>query len=76
MFRQGLVLTGAGLAVGLAAAVAAARLLETVLFEVEPLDPQVYLGVILLLTLVALVAGYLPARRAAALDPAQVLKAE
>jgi ABC-type lipoprotein release transport system permease subunit len=70
------VLTGAGLAVGLSSAVAAARLLETVLFEVEPLDPQVYLGVILLLTLVSLVAGYLPARRAAALDPAQVLKAE
>jgi putative ABC transport system permease protein len=76
IFQQGLVLTGAGLAVGLAAAFAATRLLETVLFEVEPLDPQVYLGVILLLTLVALVAGYLPARRAAALDPAQVLKAE
>ena len=76
IFRQGLVLTGAGLAVGLAAALAATRLLETVLFEVEPVDPQVYLGVVLLLTLVALVAGYLPARRAAALDPAQVLKAE
>lgn len=74
--RQGLVLTGIGLAVGLAAAAATTRLLETVLFEVAPMDPQVYLGVILLLTLVALMAGYLPARRAAALDPAQVLKAE
>ena len=74
--RQGLVLTGIGLAVGLAAAAATTRLLETVLFEVAPVDPQVYLGVILLLTLVALMAGYLPARRAAALDPAQVLRAE
>jgi predicted permease len=76
IFRQGLVLTGVGLAVGLAAAVAATRLLRTVLFEVRPVDPQVYLGVVVLLTLVALVAGYLPARRAAALDPAQVLKSE
>ena len=61
---------------GLAAAVAATRLLETVLFEVRPVDPQVYLGVVFLLALVALVAGYLPARRAAVLDPAQVLKTE
>ena len=76
ILRQGLVLTGLGLAVGLAAAVAATRLLETVLFEVRPVDTQVYLGVVLLLTLVALVAGYLPARRAAMLDPAEVLKPE
>lgn len=76
ILRQGLVLTGIGLAVGLAAAAAATRLLETVLFEVEPVDPLVYLGVVLLLTMVALMAGYLPARRAAGLDPAQVLKAD
>jgi len=76
ILRQGLVLTGVGLTVGLAAAVAATRLLETVLFEVQPVDTQVYLGVALLLALVGLVAGYLPARRAAVLDPAQVLKAE
>ena len=62
--------------VGLAAAAAATRLLQTVLFEVQPVDTQVYVGVVLLLALVTLVAGYLPARRAAVLDPAQVLKAE
>ena len=73
---QGLGLTLAGLAVGLAAAVAAARLLKTVLFEVQPVDAQVYFGVAVLLTLVAVAAGYLPARRASSLDPAQVLKAE
>ena len=73
---QGLGLTLAGLAVGLAAAVAAARLLKTVLFEVQPVDAQVYCGVAVLLTLVAVAAGYLPARRASSLDPAQVLKAE
>ena len=76
ILRQGLFLTGVGLTVGLAGAVAATRLLETVLFEVRPVDTQVYLGVVLLLALVALVAGYLPARRAAVLDPAQVLKTE
>jgi predicted permease len=76
ILRQGLVLTGVGLALGLAAAVAATRLLEKVLFEVRPVDAQVYVGVVLLLALVALVAGYLPARRAAMLDPAEVLKPE
>jgi predicted permease len=76
ILRQGLVLTGVGLTVGLAAAVAATRLLETVLFEVQPVDAQVYFGVVLLLATVALLAGYLPARRAAVLDPAIVLKSE
>jgi predicted permease len=76
ILRQGLVLTGVGLTVGLAAAAAATRLLEKVLFEVRPVDAQVYLGVVLLLTFVALLAGYLPARRAALLDPAEVLKPE
>jgi putative ABC transport system permease protein len=76
ILRQGLVFAAAGLAVGLAAAMAVARLLKTVLFEVQPVDTQVYLGVVVLLGLVTLVAGYLPARRAAALDPATVLQAE
>jgi putative ABC transport system permease protein len=76
ILRQGLVLTGVGLMVGLAIAAGAARLLETVLFEVQPVDTQVYVGVVVLLALVAVLAGYLPARRAAVLDPAQVLKSE
>ena len=73
---QGLVLAGAGLAVGLAAAVAATRLLATVLFEVQPVDIQVYLGVVVLLGVVTLAAGYIPARRAAVMDPVEVLRAE
>ena len=76
ILAQGLGLTAIGLAAGLAVAVAAARLLETVLFEVQPLDTQVYLAVAVLLTVVTLAAGYLPARRASVLDPAQVLKTE
>ena len=73
---QGLVLAAAGLAVGLAAAVAATRLLATVLFEVQPVDVQVYLAVVVLLGVVTLMAGYIPARRAAVMDPVEVLKAE
>ena len=72
---QGLTLAAVGLALGLAAAAAATRLLTTVLFEVQPLDIQVYLGVVVLLGVLTLVAGYLPARRAAIVDPMEVLKA-
>jgi predicted permease len=73
---QGLVLAAAGLAIGLGAAFAATRLLTTVLFEVRPVDAQVHLGVVLLVGIVTLIAGYLPARRAAVVDPAEVLKTE
>ena len=73
---QGLILAAVGLALGLAGAVAATRLLTTMLFEVRPVDTQVYLGVVVLLGVMTLVAGYLPARRAAVVDPVEVLKAE
>lgn len=61
---------------GLAGAVAATRLLETVLFEVRPIDVQVYMGVIALIAMVTLLAGYLPAWRAAVLNPVDALKVE
>ena len=73
---QGLVLAVVGLALGLMASVAATRLLTTMLFEVQPVDAQVYLGVAMLLGAVTLVAGYLPARRAAVLDPVEVIRNE
>jgi len=76
MLRRALVIALGGLVVGLVAAAALTRLLGTMLFEVKPFDPHVYLVVSILLSLVALLAGYLPARRAAALDPAEVLRAE
>ena len=76
ILEQGLLFNAAGLAVGLGAAVAAARLLTTVLFEVEPIYAQVYVAVAVLLWLVTFLASYLPARRAAGLDPAAVLQAE
>jgi putative ABC transport system permease protein len=73
---QGVVLAIAGVVLGLAGAVAATRLLETVLFEVRPIDVQVYLGVVALIAIVTLLAGYLPAWRAAVLNPVDALKAE
>jgi predicted permease len=76
ILRQGLVLAAIGLAVGLAASAVATRLLTTVLFEVRPVDAEVYLGVVVLLAAATLLAGYLPARRAARMDPVAVLKAE
>ncbi|HEX7780235.1 MAG TPA: FtsX-like permease family protein, partial [Vicinamibacterales bacterium] len=76
MLRQSLVLAAAGLALGFAAAIAAASVLGTVLFEVQPLDAVVYPAVMALLGLVTLAAAYAPARRAAGLDPVEVLKAD
>jgi predicted permease len=76
ILKQGLVLAGIGLALGLGGAVAATRLLATVLFQVKPVDIQVYVAVAILLGFVTLVAGYLPARRAAGADPVEVLKTD
>jgi putative ABC transport system permease protein len=73
---QGLALAFAGLVLGLAGAAVATRLLETVLFQVRPIDIQVYLGVIGLVAIVTLLAGYVPAWRAAVVNPVEVLKAE
>jgi putative ABC transport system permease protein len=73
---QGLAVAAVGVALGLAGSALAARLLTTMLFEVQPLDVQVYLAVVALLGIVTLIAGYIPARRAAIVDPVQVLKAD
>jgi putative ABC transport system permease protein len=68
------VLTGIGLAIGLIAAVAATRLVTSMLFEVKAGDPLTYLGVAVLLATVSLAAGYIPARRATRLDPVSALR--
>ncbi len=73
---QGLVLAGLGLALGLAAAVAGTRFLTTMLFQVQPNDPWVYLAVAALLGVVTLVASYVPAMRAAKIDPLTALRQE
>jgi putative ABC transport system permease protein len=73
---RGLLLTGLGLTLGLAGAVGATRLLTTMLFQVKPTDPAVYFGVIVLIGVATMAASYLPARRAAAIDPLVALRQE
>jgi predicted permease len=76
VLRQGMTLAAVGLAVGLAGAVAATRLLSTMLFAVKPTDPLTYALVIALLALVSLAATWIPARRAMRLDPLVALRQE
>jgi len=73
--RQGMTMVGVGVALGLAAAPPLTRLLASLLFGVGALDPVTFVAVPLVLALVALLACELPARRAARVDPAVVLRA-
>ena len=76
ILRQGLGLAAAGLVLGLVAALAATRLMGTLLFGVEPSDPLTFLVVAALLCLMVLVAGLLPAKRASKTDPVEALHGE
>ena len=73
---QALGITAVGAAVGLAGAFAGSRLLTSLLFDVQPDDPATLAAVALVLLAVALLAAYLPARRATRIDPATALRAE
>ncbi|HWH59535.1 MAG TPA: ABC transporter permease [Terriglobales bacterium] len=74
--RSALLLTGIGIAIGLGAAAAVARLMRTLLFGVSPLDPLSFAAVPLVLLMAAAVASFVPARRASGIDPANTLRAE
>jgi macrolide transport system ATP-binding/permease protein len=76
ILRQGLGVTLVGIAIGLALCAAIARLMSKLLYGVSPTDPITYASVAVLWLLVATVACYLPARRAANVDPMQVLRSE
>jgi predicted permease len=76
LVRQGLRLVLIGLVLGLAIAFAITRLLTSVLYEVRPTDLLTFSGVSLLLTSVAVLASYIPARRAASIEPMQALRAD
>jgi putative ABC transport system permease protein len=73
---QGLALTGLGVGLGVAGAVAATRALAAMLFRVSPLDPSTFVGVTGLLAAVALLACGVPAWRAARVDPVSTLRSE
>jgi predicted permease len=74
--RRGVVLAGVGMAAGLAGAAVFSRFMQSLLFGVTPLDPIAFITMPLVLAAVALLASYLPARRAAEVDPAETLRAE
>jgi len=77
MFLQhGLVLAGIGVVVGIGVAAALMRLMTSMLYQVSPLDLTTYAGVSLVLLAAAMTASYLPARRAASLNPVDALRAE
>jgi ABC-type antimicrobial peptide transport system permease subunit len=74
--RHGMVLAGIGVAIGLVAAGGLMRLMKSLLFEISPIDPVTYCAVPVVLVGAAMLASYLPARRAAAVDPVEALRAE
>jgi putative ABC transport system permease protein len=76
VLAHGMRLTVIGVAIGLAGAYGLTRLMESLLFGVAPTDPETLAGVAVLLMAVAFVASYLPARRAARVDPMTALRCE
>jgi len=74
--RRSLITGAVGAAVGLALAASVTHTLRAVLFEVQPLDPSVFLTGAAILFSVVLIAAYFPARRAASTDPAAALRVE
>jgi ABC-type antimicrobial peptide transport system permease subunit len=74
--RRALGMTLAGLAIGVAGALALTRFMAALLFGVQPNDAASYIGVVLVLFVVALAAAWLPARLAASVDPMQSMRAE
>ena len=73
---RGLVLVGAGLGVGMAVALSMSHLIANLLFSVSPADPATFVGVPLILGVMALAASYVPAFRATRIDPAIALRAD
>jgi ABC-type antimicrobial peptide transport system permease subunit len=74
--RSALVMTAIGVAIGVCSAAGLMQLMKSLLFGVGPLDPFTYVAVLLVLAVSAVLASYLPARRAAAVDPVEALRAE
>jgi putative ABC transport system permease protein len=76
VLRRGTFLSLAGTAIGVVCALAVARLIESLLYQIPPRDPMTYVSVCAILALVALLASYVPALRATRLDPVVALRYE
>jgi ABC-type antimicrobial peptide transport system permease subunit len=74
--RSALLLTGVGVTIGVGAAAGMMQFMKSLLFGISPLDPFTYVAIPLVLLSAAALASYLPARRAAAVDPVEALRAE
>jgi ABC-type antimicrobial peptide transport system permease subunit len=74
VLRQGIALAGLGIALGTVAALGTTRLLASMLFGVAPTDPVAFLGVAFTLVGVAALASWFPARQAAGIAPAELLR--
>jgi ABC-type antimicrobial peptide transport system permease subunit len=74
--RSALVLTAAGVAIGIVGAAALTQSMKSLLFEISPLDPLTYLTVPFILVAAAALASYLPARRAAGVNPVEALRVD
>ena len=73
---HGLALSGVGAAAGLVAAVGLGRLMSSLLFGIGPMDPVAYAAALGIMIAAAALASYVPARRAAMIDPIETLRAE
>ena len=76
VIREGMLLAGAGIAIGIGGALALGRVLQSLLFEIKPTDPATFVGVAIVLMIVAMAACYVPARRAMRVDPMEALRYE
>jgi putative ABC transport system permease protein len=76
VFRQGIIQLAVGMTLGLAFAAGVSQLIALALFEVNPRDPVTFASVVALLTTAGLLACYIPARRAAKVDPLSAMRAE
>jgi ABC-type antimicrobial peptide transport system permease subunit len=76
VLRQTMLLALTGSVIGVVASAAAARLMQSLLYGVRPGDMTTFAGMLIVLTLVAAVAGYVPALRASRIDPMSALRSE
>ncbi len=76
ILSEGLSVASAGIVIGLGASAALTRYMETLLFDIKPIDPTVYTSVAILMLIVTAAASYFPSRRAATVDPVVALRDE